>query len=104
MFVYIVMAFVIVALGVVNTSISSACSRIAGADQVGGLFGIMEAVENLAGLMGPFLGGILYRYNTNAPIVTVVSIYLILLMAVGIFYKSTILQHNPPSDEKDKSD
>lgn len=48
--VYIVVAFVIMALGVVNTTISSACSSLAGKDQVGGLFGVMESVESIAEL------------------------------------------------------
>jgi len=87
------MATVIVALGVVNTSISSACSRLAGADQIGGLFGVMEAVENLAGLVGPLIGGVLYRFQKNSPIIVVVSIYLVLLLAVALFYKQTIVKH-----------
>ena len=30
-----------------NMVIASACTRLAGQDQVGGLFGIMESMENL---------------------------------------------------------
>ena len=38
---------VIICLGVMNTAIASACARLAGQDQVGGLYGIMESMENL---------------------------------------------------------
>ena len=51
--VYAVMAIVIVCLGVMNTALAAACSRLAGGDQVGGLFGFMESLESLAGLVGP---------------------------------------------------
>jgi diacylglycerol kinase len=40
--VYIVMSGVIVALGIMNTAISSACSSLADVGQTGGLFGVLE--------------------------------------------------------------
>lgn len=98
---YIVMAFVIIALGVVNTTISSACSRLAGADQVGGLFGIMEGVENISGLIGPALGGLLYRLNDNVPLLAVVGIYLLLLVFVFVFYTSSIVKYVSPHAKTD---
>jgi hypothetical protein len=67
--VYAVMAAVIVALGIMNTSISSACSTLADASQIGGLFGILEAVESSAGLVGPAIGGLLFKMGPNIPIV-----------------------------------
>lgn len=71
--VYVVMAAVIVALGIMNTSISSACSTLADASQIGGLFGILEAVESLAGLVGPAIGGILYRKILRFFNITIIS-------------------------------
>ncbi len=35
---------------------ASACGKLAGPDQVGGLFGLLEALESLAGIFGPTLG------------------------------------------------
>eukprot|EP00607_Mallomonas_marina_P009890 CAMPEP_0182420712 /NCGR_PEP_ID=MMETSP1167-20130531/5718_1 /TAXON_ID=2988 /ORGANISM="Mallomonas Sp, Strain CCMP3275" /LENGTH=356 /DNA_ID=CAMNT_0024597041 /DNA_START=294 /DNA_END=1363 /DNA_ORIENTATION=+ len=55
--VYIAMALVIVALGIVNTAISSACSHLADGSQVGGLFGLLETIESAGGLIGPTVGG-----------------------------------------------
>merc|ERR1719263_1281955 len=51
---------VILSLGVLNTSISATASRIANKDDIGGLFGVIEAVESVSGIIGPTLGGILH--------------------------------------------
>jgi len=102
--VYAIMAFVIVALGVMNTAMSSACSHLAGVDQVGGLFGIMEAVESLAGLVGPALGGFLFRLGKNVPLVSVVVIYLLVFIAVYFFYRDTIVKAKLSSQSREVSD
>jgi len=86
--VYLIMAVVIVALGVMNTSMSSACSQLADADQVGGLFGIMETIENFAGLAGPFLGGVLFKLGTSFVLTVVVSLYAIVFLAVFLYYRN----------------
>ena len=49
--VYVIMAAVIIALGIINTAMSSAVTKLADADQIGGLMGVMEAIENCAGLV-----------------------------------------------------
>ncbi len=89
--VYVVMAAVIVALGVVNTAISSAASSLADASQIGGLFGILEAVESSSGLVGPAIGGLLFRSGPNFPLYSVVSIYFVIFVAVLMFYRTTIV-------------
>lgn len=89
--VYVIMGAVIVALGVVNTSMATAISRLAPADQVGGLFGVMEAVESASGLVGPMLGGLLFRLGPNVPLATVVAIYAVVFVAVYLFYKESIV-------------
>jgi|TARA_B110001469_G_scaffold104392_1_gene103274 hypothetical protein len=43
----------VIALGVMNTAITTACSFLADGDQLGGLFGIMESVESIAGNPSP---------------------------------------------------
>ena len=65
--VYVIMAAVIIALGIMNTAMSSAVTKLADADQIGGLMGVMEAIENCAGLVGPGLGGILFRTGSSVP-------------------------------------
>ena len=61
--------------------------------QVGGLFGLMEAVESSAGLVGPALGGILYRMGRHIPLVTVVVIYALVFSAIFLYYRDTIVHH-----------
>lgn len=102
--VYIVMAVVIIALGVVNTLISSACSRLADRDQVGGLFGVMEAIENVSGLIGPTLGGFLYSANSSIPIVAVVVIYTSASLGVALFYHKAVVLHNHVICKEDKNE
>ena len=89
--VYVIMGGVIVALGVLNTAMATAISRLAPADQTGGLFGVMEAVESASGLVGPILGGLLFRCGPNVPLATVVAIYSLVFVAVYMFYKETIV-------------
>jgi hypothetical protein len=89
---------VIICLGIMNTAIASACARLAGQDQVGGLYGVMEFMENLAGLVGPALGGRFFKLHPLLPISSVVFIYFLVFLAVCFFYRSTIvLYERPPS-------
>lgn len=89
--VYAVMASIIVALGVMNTAITSACAHLAGRDQLGGLYGVIDAVESLAGLVGPALGGVLYRAHPRLPIVTVVLIYMALFVAIRLYFYEYVM-------------
>ena len=58
---------------------------------MGGLFGVMEAVESSAGLVGPALGGILYRMGPNIPLMTVVGIYSVVFIAIYLYYRDTVV-------------
>jgi len=102
------MAVVIIALGIINTAMSSACTHLAGQDQVGGLYGILEAVENLSGLVGPTLGGILFRMHPQLPIATVVAIYLVVFIIVWLYYSRYIVSythhHHHHKTDVDKED
>ena len=51
----------------------------------------MEAVESASGLVGPILGGLLFRCGPNVPLATVVVIYGMVFVAVYMFYKDTIV-------------
>merc|ERR1712070_741229 len=54
----------VIALGVMNSAIAAACSRLADKEQLGGFFGVLESVESVAGLVGPMLGGLLARAHS----------------------------------------
>ena len=90
--VYAIMAAVIVALGIMNTSISSACSNLADRSQIGGLFGILDAVESSAGLIGPTVGGILHRMGDSVPLYSVVVIYAFVFVAILAGYREHIVR------------
>ena len=51
----------------------------------------MEAVESSAGLVGPALGGILFRMGANVPLVSVVAIYSVVFVAIFLYYRDTIV-------------
>ena len=51
------------ALGLLNTSISTIVTRISTGDKVGGLMGVLDTSEKLAGVVGPSVGGVLYAYS-----------------------------------------
>jgi len=66
----------VIALGVMNTAITTAASRLAQKEQLGGFYGVMESVENVAGMVGPALGGLLARVDGfPATITAVVCFY-----------------------------
>jgi len=73
----------VLALGIVNTSISTTITRIASDSNVGGLMGVLDTSEKLAGIGGPAIGGALYAYWTAAPVLVVCIAYVGL--AAGVF-------------------
>lgn len=77
----------VVSLGVMNTAITTACSRLAEGDQLGGLFGVLESVESLAGIVGPSLGGILAKqYDEMGTLTAVVCCYGAAFLLVLLFF------------------
>ncbi|MDB4339382.1 MFS transporter [bacterium] len=81
---YAALALVVFALGIVNTSISTTITRIASESNVGGLMGVLDTSEKLAGIGGPAIGGALYAYWTFAPVLIVCAGYAVL--AGGVFF------------------
>lgn len=96
--VYLVMAIVIIALGIMNTAISAASTHLAGKNQMGGLYGIFEAAESFGGIIGPTLGGLLARTHPQLPIISVVAIYGVVFIVLTFYYERYIfLAHLGPS-------
>jgi len=87
------------ALGIVNTSISTTITRIASDSNVGGLMGVLDTSEKLAGIGGPAIGGALYAYSTFAPVIVVCMGYLLLAVAVFVGYPRYVL---PAIDHKER--
>merc|ERR1712151_214657 len=95
---YALYAPMAIALGVMNTAITTACSSLAEGDQLGGLFGVLESVESMAGMFGPALGGLLSRAGANAVLAAVCAAYGIAFMLVLAFFDRHVLS---PGRQKD---
>jgi MFS family permease len=80
--VYITFCFIINALGTMNTVITADTGSIAPSDEIGAMFGILQAAESAAGIGGPFIGGVISRLGTDAPLFAVVGIYSFLFVLV----------------------
>lgn len=77
----------VVALGVMNTAITTTASRLADKDQLGGFFGLLESVENVAGMMGPAAGGLLASVDgVPATLIAVVGLYALAFALVALFF------------------
>jgi MFS transporter, DHA1 family, tetracycline resistance protein len=93
--VYVTMFLVITALGVMNTVMTTACSSVAGSGgNIGALFGAMEAVEKVAGLLGPSLGGMLHKTNYRLPALAVCIIYIIIFSSIALLYEKLVIRPN----------
>mmetsp|Transcript_49252 Transcript_49252/g.98462 ORF Transcript_49252/g.98462 Transcript_49252/m.98462 type:complete len:465 (+) Transcript_49252:44-1438(+) len=97
---YVSSSLTIMALGVLNTSISTTVTRIASHDNVGGLMGVLDTAEKLAGVCGPTLGGALYASHQFAPVVAVIAAYITMGATVWLAYPRFVL---PAMDQGDKA-
>lgn len=89
--VYAMFCAMVVALGVLNTLITSACSSIASQDELGGLFGILDATENLTGIVGPLLGGVLTTWGQGVPLALVVACYVVNYTLIACFFRRHVI-------------
>ena len=90
--IYISFLFIINALGTLNTVITADTGSIAPRDEVGSLFGILQAAESAAGMLGPLLGGMISRYlGDNAPLIAVVGVYGFLFAFTSYGYERYVI-------------
>jgi MFS family permease len=94
------MAVTVAALGLLNTSISTIVTRISTSDTVGGLMGVLDTSEKLAGVVGPSIGGVLYAYHFFAPVYALVFAYALLAVLVILCFPIYIL---PSLDQAEKA-
>jgi len=91
--VYCVFASIITALGVLNTILTADTASLASPDEVGGLYGVLESVESVAGILGPIVGGSLAIIEPiRAPLAAVVFLYVIVLLLVTFWYDKLIIR------------
>merc|ERR1712113_1182864 len=84
--IYMLYVLMVIALGVLNTAITTASSKLADKAQLGGFFGVMESVENVAGMIGPALGGLLAQAGPHATLGAVVGCYAAAFALVSLFF------------------
>lgn len=90
--VYATFLFIINALGTLNTIITADTGSIAPSDEVGALFGILQSAESLAGMVGPFVGGMISHYlGKDAPLAAVVGVYGFLFAFVSWGYERHVI-------------
>jgi len=90
--VYALYVPMVIALGVMNTAISTACSSLADGDQLGGLIGVLESVESVAGMVGPTLGGLLAAWHDGLPLAMVLVCYGTAFVLISLFYRKHVLE------------
>jgi len=91
--VYVLYVPAVIALGVMNTAITTACSGLADGDQLGGLFGVLESVESIAGMLGPAAGGLVVRAaDTNGAVAAVLCCYAAAFALVAAFFGKHVVQ------------
>mmetsp|Transcript_90984 Transcript_90984/g.273300 ORF Transcript_90984/g.273300 Transcript_90984/m.273300 type:complete len:274 (+) Transcript_90984:608-1429(+) len=94
--VYALYVPMVIALGTMNTAITTACSGLAasadGDSQLGGLFGVMESVESVAGMFGPALGGLLSAYSEHATLGAVCCCYGLAFVLVLLFFEAHVVR------------
>ena len=66
------------ALGILNTILTADTGAIAPSNELGGLFGMLQSAESAAGMIGPFLGGMVSHsfaeyYGMSAPLMVLLG-------------------------------
>ncbi|KAL7550672.1 hypothetical protein ACHAWF_016429 [Thalassiosira exigua] len=98
--VYATFFFIINALGTLNTVLTAQTGSIAPSNEIGGLFGILQAAESAAGMIGPFMGGVISHYlGKDAPLVAVVGLYGFLFVFVSWGYERHIVSSHKDDGE-----
>jgi len=93
--------FIINALGILNTLFTADTGSIAPSNEIGGLFGLLQSSESAAGMLGPFLGGMISHYlGKDAPLMAVIAIYTFLFFFVSWGYATHVSAINKDEGKK----
>jgi hypothetical protein len=88
---YVGVTLSIAALGVLNNAINTTVAQISQAGSVGGLMGVLDTAEKLAGVAGPTVGGVLYAAHAFAPVVAVTAGYVFMMALVAWAYPRFVI-------------
>jgi len=93
--VYIMFGFIVTSLGVVNTIFTADTCLIAPSSEIGSIYGVLEASQSAAGMVGPFLGGVLAQFHpVRAPLTAVVALYAFVFILVLTSYEKLVLRQD----------
>ena len=81
-----IMLILIAALAVVNTLLSVTCSNLTNQSHVGGVYGMLDFVESLAGIISPLVGAKLINNDTHMSLAGVCLSYLCFSILVLRFF------------------
>eukprot|EP00928_Gymnodinium_smaydae_P034180 TRINITY_DN24291_c0_g1_i1.p1 TRINITY_DN24291_c0_g1~~TRINITY_DN24291_c0_g1_i1.p1 ORF type:complete len:411 (-),score=32.81 TRINITY_DN24291_c0_g1_i1:32-1264(-) len=100
--VYVGSLMVVVGLGVMNSAIAAGASSIASSDEAGGLFGVLAAAEKVGGIVGPLLGGFLWRQGGDTAVLGGLLVaYAIVLLLVFSGWRPLIVDAVPTTEGQD---
>jgi len=98
--VYVMFGLIVTALGVVNTVLTADTCLIATSAEIGGLFGVLEAAQSGAGMVGPLIGGALAKIHpVTAPLAAVVFLYIVVFFLVAFGYEKLLYRQQNEKDE-----
>lgn len=102
--VYCTFFFIICSLGCSNTIITAAVTKLSKSSEVGGVFGFLESVESLSGMVGPVLGGYLSSNFEYGPILFVVVVYLFVFVWILTQFKQHVAVLADDAETKKKKE
>lgn len=90
-FIYFLFATMVLALGVTATVFATDTSQIATPEERGTFFGLIQAVESGAGMIGPIISGALTFYHPKGPLVAVVTLNCLSFALFAFGYERVVL-------------
>ena len=84
--VLVVTGLLAIGMGLLNPSVTSLVSRLAGADERGGIMGVSQSASSLARILGPAIAGAVFTlWGRNAPYyLGALLMVLVVAMALGL--------------------
>ncbi len=84
--VLVVTGLLAIGMGLFNPSVTSLVSRLAGADERGGIMGVSQSASSLARILGPAIAGAVFTlWGRNAPYYLGAALMLLVVaMALGL--------------------
>jgi MFS family permease len=101
--IYVLFAIMVTAMGIATTIMSADSTQVASPDELGSFFGLQAAFENVAGMVGPLIGGVLgsYVHPVKAPMAAVLMLNAVVVALVAFRYDDAVLKCNERREKVD---